>query len=179
MIDEAARGRNQWYVQRHELRAAQHLVDADRALGLRRQAPRCIDRDVGVVTEHVHAQLDRRVGDQTADLAEAGNAQRLALQFVAGKGLLAVFDRIGSSAPDCRSSPPTNCNEGAMLRAAVSMPASTNSLTALAVAPGALKTGTPRSLIVLTGMWLVPAPARATGRFGATSSRQRTSLMGR
>jgi len=40
------------------------------------------------------------------------------------------------------------------------MPAITSSFTALALAPGALNTGTPRSLIFLTGMLLVPAPAR-------------------
>jgi hypothetical protein len=49
---------------------------------------------------------------------------------------------------------------GIRLRAAMSMPASTSSFTALALAPGALNTGTPRSLIALTGMLLVPAPAR-------------------
>ena len=40
------------------------------------------------------------------------------------------------------------------------MPAITSSFTALALAPGALNTGTPRSLICFTGMLLVPAPAR-------------------
>jgi hypothetical protein len=33
-------------------------------------------------------------------------------------------------------------------------------LTALAFAPGALKTGTPRTLMAFTGILLVPAPAR-------------------
>jgi hypothetical protein len=42
------------------------------------------------------------------------------------------------------------------------MPARTSSFTALALAPGALKTGTPRALIAFTGMLLVPAPARPT-----------------
>jgi hypothetical protein len=49
-----------------------------------------------------------------------------------------------------------------MLRAARNRPASTSSLTALALAPGALNTGTPRRLSSATGMLLVPAPARAT-----------------
>jgi hypothetical protein len=44
------------------------------------------------------------------------------------------------------------------------MPASTSSFTALALAPGALKTGTPRALMALTGMLLVPAPARPMAR---------------
>ena len=42
------------------------------------------------------------------------------------------------------------------------MPASTSSLTAFALAPGALNTGMPRLLSFATGMLLVPAPARAT-----------------
>ena len=55
----------------------------------------------------------------------------------------------------------TKRSAGARLRAVSSIAASTSSLTALAFAPGALKTGTPRALIALTGMLLVPAPARA------------------
>jgi hypothetical protein len=47
-----------------------------------------------------------------------------------------------------------------MLRAASSMPAMTSSLTALALAPGALNTAIPRALILRTGMLLTPAPAR-------------------
>src|SRR6185369_1989495 len=59
------------------------------------------------------------------------------------------------------SSLPTKPSAGARLRAAISMPASTSSFTALAFAPGALNTGTPRAFIALIGMLLVPAPARA------------------
>src|SRR5688572_1009521 len=47
-----------------------------------------------------------------------------------------------------------------MLRAAISIAAITSSFTALALAPGALKTGTPRALIPVTGMLFTPAPAR-------------------
>jgi len=46
------------------------------------------------------------------------------------------------------------------LRAAISIDAKTSSFTALALAPGALNTGTPRFDISATGMLLVPAPAR-------------------
>jgi len=46
------------------------------------------------------------------------------------------------------------------LRAASSNAVSTSSLTALALAPGALNTGTPRADISVTGMLFVPAPAR-------------------
>jgi hypothetical protein len=44
----------------------------------------------------------------------------------------------------------------------MNMAARTSSLTAFALAPGALKTGTPRLDSAATGMLLVPAPARAT-----------------
>jgi hypothetical protein len=67
-----------------------------------------------------------------------------------------------------------------MLRAAMSMPARTSSFTALAFAPGALNTGTPRVLIRLTGMLFVPAPARPiastlSGKAIACMSAERTS----
>src|SRR6185436_7735488 len=54
----------------------------------------------------------------------------------------------------------TKSSAGPRLRAAISMPASTSSFTALAFAPGALNTGTPRLESATTGMLLVPAPAR-------------------
>ena len=70
---------------------------------------------------------------------------------------LSICGSAGSSAATKRSA-------AGMFRAAISMPAITSSLTALAFAPGALNTGTPRSLSAATGMLLVPAPARATAR---------------
>ena len=42
------------------------------------------------------------------------------------------------------------------------MPVMTSSLTALAFAPGELKTTTPRSASLSSGMLFTPAPARAT-----------------
>ena len=60
------------------------------------------------------------------------------------------------------SSARTKRSAAGTLRAAISMPVSTSSLTALAFAPGALNTGMPRALIAATGMLLVPVPARAT-----------------
>ena len=79
------------------------------------------------------------------------------------------------------SRPATKRSAGARLRAVISIAASTSSLTALAFAPGALNTGTPRSLIALTGMLLVPAPARAiattlAGIVSACMSADRTSI---
>mmetsp|Transcript_34401 Transcript_34401/g.101124 ORF Transcript_34401/g.101124 Transcript_34401/m.101124 type:complete len:279 (+) Transcript_34401:2280-3116(+) len=52
-----------------------------------------------------------------------------------------------------------------------SMPQRTSSFTALALAPGVLKTGMPSSVMRATGMLLVPAPHRAMARtVWATSS---------
>ena len=81
-------------MQRDEIARLEHLVDAARAPHLRRQAPGGIHRDLRVVAEHVHAQPDRRVGHQAADLAQADDAQRVARQLDAGEGLLARFDAL-------------------------------------------------------------------------------------
>ena len=56
------------------------------------EAPGSLDGNLRIVTHHVHAELDRRVGDQTADLAETDDAERLARQFDAGELFLAIFD---------------------------------------------------------------------------------------
>ncbi|MDF3010802.1 MAG: hypothetical protein K0S03_1598 [Burkholderiales bacterium] len=52
----------------------------------------------------------------------------------------------------------------------MSMPASTSSFTALALAPGALNTGMPRFESAGTGMLLTPAPARPTARSDGPNS---------
>ena len=57
-----------------------------------------------------------------------------------------------------------------MPREASNKPQSTSSFTALALAPGVLKTTTPRSVQSVTGTLLVPAPARAIARASPTSS---------
>ena len=58
-----------------------------------------------------------------------------------------------------------------MPREASSSEQTTSSLTALALAPGVLNTGMPSSVILGTGMLLVPAPQRTMQRtVGATSS---------
>ena len=96
----------------------------------------------------------------------------------------AKFFLPSSTALSRSAAPGSSCSTkrcaGARLRAAISMPASTSSFTALALAPGALKTGTPRALMALTGMLLVPAPARAiaftlAGMSIACMSAERTS----
>jgi hypothetical protein len=92
-------------------------------------------------------------------------SQRAARQLDAGERLLAVLD-LRSRSPAAASSCDTKPSAGTTLRAAMSSAASTSSLTALALAPGALNTGTPRVDISATGMLFVPSrrgrsPARS------------------
>src|SRR6266478_2079446 len=82
------------------------------------------------------------------------------------------FARVSSS----QLSEPTNRTAGTRLRAAISIPARTSSFTALAFAPGALNTGTPRFDNAATGMLFTPAPARPTAlREGPNSRRCRSA----
>ena len=91
-VDQVAGGLEQGHVQGHEVRMLEHLVHAAGTPHLRGQAPGGVDRDLGVEAQHLHAQADGGFGHQAADLAQADDAQGLALQFVACKLLLAVFD---------------------------------------------------------------------------------------
>ena len=120
-VDQVPRRVDQRHVQRDEVRVLQHLATLPALLHLRRQAPGGVDGDLGVVAEHVHAELDRRVGDQAADLAEADDAQRVPGQLEAGEGLLAFLDRRArcparpgrarrrSAAPGRCCAPPSAC----------------------------------------------------------------------
>ena len=65
------------------------------------------------------------------------------------------FSMSGSAARVLHHSTPS-----VILREASSRPATTSSLTALALAPGELKTTTPFSAILSRGMLFTPAPAR-------------------
>ena len=91
-VDHLARGIDQRHMHRNEVGVLQHFTHAVGLLHLRRQAPGCINGDLGIVAKYVHSQLDRHVSDQAADLAEADHAQRMAGQFEARKVFLAVLD---------------------------------------------------------------------------------------
>ena len=151
----------------------EHLAQAVRLLDRGRQAPGRVDGDLRVVADHVHAQLDRGVGDQAADLAQPDHAEGVPGQLVAGEGLLARLDPCLQLRVVRRRARRRSAAQPSRLRAASSMPASTSSLTALALAPGALNTGTPRADIAATGMLLVPEPARP---MASTDSRDRSSV---
>ena len=81
-------------MQRDKVARFQHLVDGMRFLYLRRQAPGSIHGDLRIVAEYVHTQVDRRIGNQTADPAQADHPERVVRQFHAGKLLLAFFDAL-------------------------------------------------------------------------------------
>ena len=91
-VQQVARHVQQGDVQRDEVRLLQDLLDAVRAAHPRMQAPRGVDRDLGVEADHLHAELDRGVGDEAADGAEADDAERAMRQLDAGELLLAVLD---------------------------------------------------------------------------------------
>ena len=82
------------------------------------------------------------------------DSSKPAKRFLPSSTAASRSGRAGSSAVTKRNAP-------GRWRAAISMPATTSSLTAFAFAPGALNTGTPRAVIAGTGMLFVPAPARA------------------
>ena len=113
-----------------------------------------------VVAEHVHAELDRGVGDQAADLAEADDAERVAGELEAGEGLLAVLDRACRRRRDRRSRP---CDEAQRRREVARGEQHAGEhefLDGVGVGARRVETGTPRALSAATGMLLVPAPAR-------------------
>ena len=70
----------------------QDLLDRMRLAHLRGQPPRGVDGDLRVVADDLHAELDRRVGDQAADRAEADDAERALRQLDAGELLLPLLD---------------------------------------------------------------------------------------
>src|SRR5258706_16031198 len=96
-VDQMPRHGKKRNVQGDELAACQDLLDRMRLLRLRGQAPRGVGGDLGVVAEYVHPELDRRVGDQAPDLAEADDAERLLGQLDPGELLLLRLDALGES----------------------------------------------------------------------------------
>ena len=79
-------------MQRHEIRLLQELLDAVRPLHAGGKPPRGIDGDLGIETDDLHAELDRHVGDQAADRAQADDPERTMRQLDARELLLAVLD---------------------------------------------------------------------------------------
>ena len=140
-IDHPAGRIDERYVQREEVAVLENLAQAVRLLDRRRQAPRRIHGDVRVVPDHMHAELDRRIGNQATDLAEAHNPERVPPARTPRTP--SCRPRPFSSSGSSGSSESRYFNAPSMLRAASNMPA-TELFTALALAPGALNTGIAR-----------------------------------
>ncbi len=57
-------------------------------------SPRGVHRDLGIEADHLHAELDRGVGDQAADGAQAHDAERPLRQLDPGELFLALLDEL-------------------------------------------------------------------------------------
>ena len=79
-------------MQGDEIGRFENFLDRVGLLHLRRQTPGGIDRDVRVKTHDVHTELDRRVRNEAADLAQTDNTQGVLGQFEAGEMLFAVLN---------------------------------------------------------------------------------------
>ena len=113
----------------------------------------------GVVGDDLHAERLGAPGHLAADVAEADDAQDLALQFVAQEFLLLPFARFRRGA-----APGTE-------RASERMKASVCSATATALPPGVFITTTPRAVAASQSTLSTPTPARPTTRsLGASAN---------
>ena len=114
-----------------------------------------------IVAQHLHAELDRGVGDQPADRAQADHAQRAARQLDSRRTASCPPRRACSKSSRRRRAPARRPRAGTRLRAASEHARRTRAPSPRSRwRPGALNTGTPRWLISSTGMLFTPAPAR-------------------
>ena len=71
--------------------AAAQILERAHALHLAAQYPRVLDGNERIVAVDVHAQVDTGVGDLGTHVAQADDADALALELAAHKGLLSFF----------------------------------------------------------------------------------------
>ena len=90
-IHEVPGGRNLRHVQGHEIRQAKQFLDAVRPAYLGRQAPGGIDSDLGVEAYDLHAEPDRHVGNETANLPQPDDAEGAMGEFDTDVALLALL----------------------------------------------------------------------------------------
>ena len=94
-IDHVARGRQRRDMQGHIVGARQQALQAVHFLDAAGQPPGGFHGQRGVVTDHLHAQFQRHVGDDGADRPEADHAQGAALDLAAGKAALFLLQQGG------------------------------------------------------------------------------------
>ena len=76
---------------RQVVAAAAEVLERAHALHLAAQHPRVLDGNERIVAVNVHAQIDAGVGDLGTYVAQADDADALALELAAHKGLLGLF----------------------------------------------------------------------------------------
>ena len=79
------------YVHREIVAAAAQVLERAHALHLAAQHPRVLDGNERIVAVDVHAQIDAGVGDLGTHVAQADDADALALELAAHKGLLGLL----------------------------------------------------------------------------------------
>ena len=161
-VDQAARVVVERHVHGDDVGAREQVVQAERLLDARRELPRALHGDLRVVAQHLHAQ-DRARRWRLRRRWRRARPRRACDPAIRSRRISSCPSPSPLRARDrrlrahARSPRPGRC-----CAPRETCPASTSSFTALALAPGALKTGMPRWLSFATGMLLVPAPARAT-----------------
>ena len=91
-VDHVLGLRRRGDVQGDEVALCEEFGDVGDVLDVLVEEQCAVHAEVGVIAEDVHAQLDRRVGDESADRAKSDDAQRLAGDLAADERLLALFD---------------------------------------------------------------------------------------
>ena len=91
-IDDATGVIIQRHMERDHIRLGDQIVDADGALGHRRELPGAFHGQFRIVAYDLHAQIHGGIGHLDADRPQAQHRQFLAGQFEAGKLLLAFLD---------------------------------------------------------------------------------------
>ncbi len=90
-VHEAARRVGQRHVHGDGVRPRKQVFQAQRLFDAGRQLPGTLHRDLRVVTQHVHAEQVRGIGDLDADRAEADDAKDASREFVSDEPLLALL----------------------------------------------------------------------------------------
>ena len=76
---------------REVIAAAAEIFERAHALHLAAQHPRVLNGNERVVAVDIHAQVDAGIGDLGAYVAQTDDADALALELAAHKGLLGLF----------------------------------------------------------------------------------------
>ena len=93
-VDHVSGGVHGGHVQRDIVGPGQQRRQVFHSRHLAGEAPGGVYRQRGIKTQHLHAHRQCHVGDHRTDGTEANNAQRLALDFTAGKAGFFLFQQL-------------------------------------------------------------------------------------